>query len=952
MNYLGDYAEDAAVYIIFNTFTSNDPSASCTITNFINTDVHIHKDDGLTQRNNAAGITVSVDFDGITGSHMVKIDTSDNTVAGFWVAGHDYFVRIEGTTIDAATINSVIGQFSIENRSNEVDVVKLLGTAWVTPTVAGTPDINVKSEDNIDFGALKKTSLNASTPVSVTTVTGNVDGSVGSLTGHTVQTGDSYPVVSHADHGNAKLVRSTTPANALDVSATGEAGLDFANIKDATGAHTLTNITVPVTTAVTNEVTADAVKISGDSTAADNLESQYDTTGLSGDTFPATQEQVGNIASGTAATNTVAESVTVSTGTETNAYTDTATLDGTSHIISPVGGSTDFYYQFDVGANGVPVSVQWQGYANAQGDSYAIYAWKWSTSSWEQIGTKAGSSGTTIVSESYDLTTSHVGTGANNGKVRVGVGSYDGTAFGTDRLLCSFATVYQSAGYADGAIWVDTVGGTAGTVDYINGTADNPVLTWADAKTLSVSLGIKKFHIVNGSSVALDSNSDNYTFVGFDYNLALGGQSLESAHIQEANVTGIGTAGAGEIHFKNCYVDSITAEKSHFSFCGFSGTNIGTAATTYIFDHCYNSATGSVPPVLDFGAAIGDTHAALRSWHGGVEIKNLGQLGADVFTITGAGGVTIGATCIAGTIKVVGNFTITDNTAAGFLGTLTDDARYDVGQINDECDTALTDYDPPTRTEATADKDAILADHTVMKQSSAGTYDRDTDSLQAIRDRGDAAWVTGGGGSISDILNIQPLVPNAIDLANTATVRIGLGLTNMVDDLPTTSEITPGTITIDRKAIGGTTWTNIVNAAACSEAAGLIYYDEVFDSTTTYAAGDTIRITFKSQKITVAANDYEITGTDGWIFHTYIREAMRGTDSASTHSAADVLTATVEGTLELKQALQAIMSFAATKVTGGGTTTITFRDHADTKNRVVMTVDTNGDRSAVTYSFD
>src|SRR3989304_7143343 len=38
---------------------------------------------------------------------------------------------------------------------------------------------------------------------------------------------DTYGVVAHADHGNAKLVRSTTPANALDISTTGEAGLDF-----------------------------------------------------------------------------------------------------------------------------------------------------------------------------------------------------------------------------------------------------------------------------------------------------------------------------------------------------------------------------------------------------------------------------------------------------------------------------------------------------------------------------------------------------------------------------------------------------------------------------------------------------------------------------------------------------------------------------------------------------
>ncbi len=50
------------------------------------------------------------------------------------------------------------------------------------------------------------------------------------------------------------LVRSTTPANTLDVSATGEAGLDFANIKAATGATTLTNITVPTVTSITNDV--------------------------------------------------------------------------------------------------------------------------------------------------------------------------------------------------------------------------------------------------------------------------------------------------------------------------------------------------------------------------------------------------------------------------------------------------------------------------------------------------------------------------------------------------------------------------------------------------------------------------------------------------------------------------------------------------------------------------
>jgi hypothetical protein len=54
----------------------------------------------------------------------------------------------------------------------------------------------------------------------------------------------------------SSALRPTTARRKLDVSATGEAGLDFDNIKDATGAHTLTNITVPI---VTTTGTATAV---------------------------------------------------------------------------------------------------------------------------------------------------------------------------------------------------------------------------------------------------------------------------------------------------------------------------------------------------------------------------------------------------------------------------------------------------------------------------------------------------------------------------------------------------------------------------------------------------------------------------------------------------------------------------------------------------------------------
>ena len=177
--YYGDFPTDhTSVVIPFNAFTSDDPSASATITDFANTDVHIHKIGSLTQRSSSSGVAIDIDVDGITGGHWITIDLSDNTDAGFYAAGSEISVRIEGVTIDGATVNAFVGAFSIE------------------------------------------------------------------------RAGGALALLKNATYGLDKLVRSTTPANTLDVSATGEAGLDFDNIKDATGAHTLTNITVPTVTTV------------------------------------------------------------------------------------------------------------------------------------------------------------------------------------------------------------------------------------------------------------------------------------------------------------------------------------------------------------------------------------------------------------------------------------------------------------------------------------------------------------------------------------------------------------------------------------------------------------------------------------------------------------------------------------------------------------------------------
>lgn len=550
-------------------------------------------------------------------------------------------------------------------------------------------------------------------------------------------------------YGNASaqhafdLDTATQDVNVSQISGDSTAADNAESFFDGTG-YAGTNNVIPTVTSVTNEVTADVTAISGDSTAADNLESQFDGTGLTGDTYPATQAQAGNIAIGTAATNTVPSGATVTTGTEVNSYTDTAALDGTVHEVNPVGGNTEFYYEFNIGANGSPVGIQWQGYANSNGDSYAVYAYNWIDTTWEQIGTIAGANGSTVVAQSFDLTTAHVGTSSNAGVVRWRVVSTDGTGFNTDRILCSFATVYQSVGYADGAIWVDTNSGNTGTEVFVDGVADKPVGSWANALTLASSLNLKRFKVVAGSSITLTGDSSEYEIIGDGlFNLNLGSQNISNAYIRKASLTGTGT-GSGVIIEDSLLNDNVSIPPSYLLRCGIGSSSgnplTASGAGEFVFVDCISVVAGSGTPYMDFSGTGSSTGVNIRRWSGGANITldSNNTLSHEVVTgggatVTTGGGnaeirgiprsVTINASAaetvqfvgVTGPITLNGTTTatinlygvsasVTDNTSAA---TVTD-KTVSQPNINTEADTALTDYDAPTRSELTTDINSVL----------------------------------------------------------------------------------------------------------------------------------------------------------------------------------------------------------------------------------------------------
>lgn len=112
-NYIGDFR--ASSTIVWFWPTSGATGAS--ITRATNGNIRIYKGTSTTERSSSAGITDTEDFDSLTGVHALTIDTSNNADAGFYAAGNDYNVVLQGAVIDSLTVNVPLFSFSIENRT-------------------------------------------------------------------------------------------------------------------------------------------------------------------------------------------------------------------------------------------------------------------------------------------------------------------------------------------------------------------------------------------------------------------------------------------------------------------------------------------------------------------------------------------------------------------------------------------------------------------------------------------------------------------------------------------------------------------------------------------------------------------------------------------------------------------------------------------------------------------
>jgi len=164
---LGDFDTSSVVYFKFTTFR---PSTGAPFTLAGTPALSVYKDNSTTQ--STTGVTLTVDFDGVTGLNHVAVDTSD----AFYAAGSFFDVVITTGTVDSVSaVGVVVGRFTLRK------------TACLKPTTSGrTLDVSSGGEAGIDFANIGSptTTVNLSgTTISTSQVVASVTGAVGSVTG-------------------------------------------------------------------------------------------------------------------------------------------------------------------------------------------------------------------------------------------------------------------------------------------------------------------------------------------------------------------------------------------------------------------------------------------------------------------------------------------------------------------------------------------------------------------------------------------------------------------------------------------------------------------------------------------------------------------------------------------------------------------------------------------------
>lgn len=303
---LGDFTTSETIYVPFATFNSG--GGSVTITGLAVTDIEIYKDGSVTQRSSDAGYalldTDGIDFDSNTGIHGFSIDLSDNTDAGFYANGSQYWLVVSSITVDSQTVNFVY-YFTIGRRKAVADTALTdihldrffftdydpgskpgVATAWANELVENDGGVSRFTANALEQAPSSTGLSSLSTGTAQAGAAGTITLAAGDLATNDIYNGTRVVTTGGTGSGQSRMVTDYVGSTKVaTISPNWTTTPDNTTTYEMQAANSdVVLVAGAVASAASGTIDANVIQISGDTTAADNCELFFDGTGYAGGT--------------------------------------------------------------------------------------------------------------------------------------------------------------------------------------------------------------------------------------------------------------------------------------------------------------------------------------------------------------------------------------------------------------------------------------------------------------------------------------------------------------------------------------------------------------------------------------------------------------------------------------------------------------------------------------------
>lgn len=921
--HLGMVRPGSTIYIPFATYAGA-TGASVTLTGLAVTDIEIYSNGSVTQRASDTGYTLldtdGIDFDGITGIHGFSIDLSSNATSGFFVAGAFYWVVVSAVTIDSQTVNFVAATFQIGYPDATLNTTIATLSTQTSFTLTAGP-----AEDDALNGCIVVIHDIASAVQLGHAIVSDYTGSTRTVTliagvTFTAAAGDNISVYKPS-------LQPTAWGRTLDVSTGGEAGLDWANIGSPTTAQNLsaTNIDVDqvvasvsgavgsvtgavgsVTGNVGGNVTGSVGSVaSGGITAASIATGAIDADALAADAVAEIADGVwdedatGHQTQGTfgqAIGDPGADADTIWALVNTN-------LDATisSRASQASVNTIDDFLDTEIAA--IITTLGTPAGASISADIAAIEAQT------DDIG--AAGAGLTAVpwNAAWDAEVQSEVDDALVARNLTALVLASGTAdSGSTTTMVDAARTEADNDYWKGRLIVFTSGNIAGecviVTDFV---AATDTFTFAPPTTQAVST--QTYVILPGISVWDDTLAEHLISGSTGSALNAAGAAGDPWSTALPGAYGAGTAGL----IVGTNLDATVSSRLAPTTAGrtLDVTATGAAGVDWANVEGQSTAVNLSATNIDVDQVVASVSGAVGSVTGNVGGNVTGSVGS-----VATDGITSGSLAASAITEI----------QAG-LSTLT------AAQVNTEVDTALADVNLDHLVGTATGIPAIPAGTYIdqMMDDGTATYDRTTDSLQAIRDRGDAAWDTADVSGLAtaaalatvqaDTDDIQTRLPAALT-GGRMDASVGAYQTGLTPLQPT---VAGRTLDVSATGEAGLDWANVGSPTTAVNLSGTNIDPDQVVASVTGAVGSV------TAGVTVTTNN-DKTG--------YALTSGERTSIATALLVLDLSTVSGEAARSVLNALRALRNRVAV---AGGTMTVYEEDDATTAWTAAVTTDAAAD---------